>query len=871
MSNQKKSTGGWGSLLSGAVANLESRLDTILAEDGEASARQRASEAAMKEVQAQAARAAIPPSRLTVPATASREASRSRANEKLAERLAKATARKDGAGGSGGLSRTATPTSDAATPSTRTSEESPSSQRISLEAMRSGPLPPIASEDYDKEIKQDKNGSPSREPTLLTSGLPINPAQRSSEESTSRLSSSNLWTAAKNVSSAGDVLPNGAGDGLKTSVEWEAELERMRQAEIQRQEEMHGYIEKIDALQAKLAYLAKETVAAAQQQQQGGNLDARLAEKDARIALLMAEGETLSKTELRHRQTIKQLRAQTTADARAVVEAQKKAERAEDLVRELQQQVRRAEAAEREAAEKMRVIVNIEREVDELRKERESAAELIRGLHMQLRETTKRGQEEERWRLEVARLENEVEDARIEKTLAEERAREEVARLTSELERQKERVRVRERELQDEIAALEAQVEAVRARAEEAASISDSTTEVLGIGGGGGALKLLRQIETLQSQYAQARENWETIEGSLNARLAAVEAERDEAGRREAEVRRKAREAGGRTRKAEEELEAVREQGRELGREAEELRAEVAACQARLNAANAALADSRAEAERQRQLLEAELAQRVEEERMKCIPTSSCTTVPRRPMMMTTTLADLSYADPSSNTSSQRRPSTRLSTHDLPSLHTSDDPPPPSHRSTSRRRSTLTPYPTDLDSSLTGNLSSLSLADPPGPSISNPPKPNPTPSTTSTPTLPSLLSPPSTTGPTVQLVSRLSAHVRRLESEKSALRDDLARLAAQRDEARDEVVGLLRETSRLRGEAEKRRAAAERYDACLEMLGEREEEVEELKADVSELKRMYRELVEAKLGPGPGPAGRDVAAAAAADGEEGTK
>lgn len=32
MSGQRK--GGWGSLLSGAVAGLESRLDTILAEDG---------------------------------------------------------------------------------------------------------------------------------------------------------------------------------------------------------------------------------------------------------------------------------------------------------------------------------------------------------------------------------------------------------------------------------------------------------------------------------------------------------------------------------------------------------------------------------------------------------------------------------------------------------------------------------------------------------------------------------------------------------------------------------------------------------------------------------------------------------------------
>lgn len=46
---QSQRKGGWGSLLSGAVANLESRLDTILADDNEASARQREAERILKE------------------------------------------------------------------------------------------------------------------------------------------------------------------------------------------------------------------------------------------------------------------------------------------------------------------------------------------------------------------------------------------------------------------------------------------------------------------------------------------------------------------------------------------------------------------------------------------------------------------------------------------------------------------------------------------------------------------------------------------------------------------------------------------------------------------------------------------------------
>ncbi|KAG9638093.1 hypothetical protein KCU64_g13936, partial [Aureobasidium melanogenum] len=79
----------WGSLLSGAVAGLESRLDTILAEDNEASARSRAQDKAA----AQEKSSAEKPTALVVPSTptdTSRSPSRSRLNDRLQERLAKA-------------------------------------------------------------------------------------------------------------------------------------------------------------------------------------------------------------------------------------------------------------------------------------------------------------------------------------------------------------------------------------------------------------------------------------------------------------------------------------------------------------------------------------------------------------------------------------------------------------------------------------------------------------------------------------------------------------------------------------------------------------------------------------------------------------
>lgn len=106
-------------------------------------------------------------------------------------------------------------------------------------------------------------------------------------------------------------------------------------------------------------------------------------------------------------------------------------------------------------------------------------------------------------------------------------------------------------------------------------------------------------------------------------------------------------------------------------------------------------------------------------------------------------------------------------------------------------------------------------------------------------------------GPSVQLVERMSAAVRRLESEKAAHRDELSRLATQRDEARDQVVNLMKEIEEKRGwesrvgALEKElKGVQERYLTTLEMLGEKSEKVEELKADVQDVKAMYRELVE---------------------------
>lgn len=106
-------------------------------------------------------------------------------------------------------------------------------------------------------------------------------------------------------------------------------------------------------------------------------------------------------------------------------------------------------------------------------------------------------------------------------------------------------------------------------------------------------------------------------------------------------------------------------------------------------------------------------------------------------------------------------------------------------------------------------------------------------------------------GPSVQLVERMSAAIRRLESEKVAAREELARISNQRDEARAELAGMMGEVERGRRDGERvagleRKVAEveERYETTLELLGEKSELVEELRADVQDMKDMYRDLVE---------------------------
>ncbi|KAK6005167.1 hypothetical protein QM012_007946 [Aureobasidium pullulans] len=877
----------WGSLLSGAVAGLESRLDTILAEDNEASARSRAQDKAAAQEKSSAEKAAA----LVVPsasADTSRSPSRSRLNDRLQERLAKAVASQN-------PSRSSTPLNQPASP------RSSLGSRQSADLAR--PLPEIKDETlstpdaevpildvsapntFDEPVPEPSIAGPTPElvvteppPTLLTSGLPINPARISNDSQTRP--SIDIDDEARPEEKV--QVPEEEPDVVeaKDVSEINTELAQLRQenaeAEKQRQEEMLANLERIDALQAKLQYLAKETVAAAKEANsnaQATAVERKLAEKDERIALLMQEGEKLSKVEMRQGSAIKKMRLKTQQDEKAMADLRGRLARLEDSESDLKQRLKRTEQIEKQSAEHLKRYSSLEKDLENRKSELASSNAIIASLRNQLLEAERKAEEAENKAKEsvvqadtnkLSAVQEQLEDVKLEKKLADDRWSAEVKRITEEARQQKQQASFRESELTNEISNYESRLEALRVRAEEASS------DV----GGDSQAKLLRQIETLQTQYSLAAENWRSIETSLNGRIAAIEKERDEATKREADVRKKARDISSKAKRFEDQIEELTEESQLLISQLQASKTEMKKLQARLETAETSLSEARADLDRQKQTFESELTQKLEEERTRQLSQGLGIANPSNGAMASRTESPTSYfrkqpsQDPYGSVQS-RRGLSRIPSQEQTTNLSID-------RSVSRRPSTLAP----------GLITSRTPMTPefPSPSVSrqgsmfslaqlinggNGPAPQ-TPSmhtndvdaddgfdNRSSPqrTINDVISASTVhTGPSVQLVQHMSSKIQRLEAEKSAHKDELARLVAQRDEARDEVVSMMREIETKRsvdGKTDKLEQelgqVKQRYEACLEMLGEKEEEVEELKSDLVEVKKMYRELVDRNM------------------------
>lgn len=532
----------WGSFLSQAVANVESRLDNILAEE-----------------EANGKPSSQPPSRPASAASTNKTTTTTAksANDRLQERLARAVAAKNAASAGGSPRSEASPARTQRTSlETSSAKQSPraSVDLAGADAASQVPRSSLSKDDPSTtkdEIKPGKKEDKSQT-TTQASNVPATPQESPRPSVQEERPESGETPAISALHKRNDTvsISVAASERMVSSLDlYEKrirELEnRLEETQTQHQEELHSQVEQVDALQAKLQYLAREAAESARKDASSapsGSPEKKLAEKDQQIAGLLEEGQKLAANEQKLRAVIKKLRAQVAADEKEANEQKMWRAKTEQELSSLRDAVQAADGVKKANDESQKTISQLKKDMEKLKSTIASKDTTIAELKSQVQEESERvksmaakvnDQIREAGQAKIKELEETVATLEVEKNLFADRAKAQAAELKEKSERASERARVVELELRGEVQVLESKLEALRATAEEASSGAVGDAQV----------KLLRQIETLQTQYSIASENWQGMEASLVARAASLEKERDEALKRESEMRRKAREA----------------------------------------------------------------------------------------------------------------------------------------------------------------------------------------------------------------------------------------------------------------------------------------------------------------------------------------
>ncbi|KAJ4860171.1 TATA element modulatory factor 1 TATA binding domain-containing protein [Trichoderma breve] len=817
----------WGSFLQQAVAGVESRLDNILAEgDDDRNAAQPAATSA--------ATLATASPKVTSSAN-SRASSTNRANDRLQARLAKAMAGKNAPGGGDNRANASPRSSIDVKPEPEPESESAQTATDSAPTDTSTTATTTTTTTIPITITDDNTTAEvilESAPDETKDALPETEVQPVSEEAPAKEGE------AESPPSAEDEIPTNNGQVAVAVVENGAdasEISReLEEAKLRHREEVQEYVERIDSLQSKIQYLSKNAAEAANKAASSapsGSLEKKLAEKDERIALLMEEGQKLAGADHKYRTLIKSLRLQISERDKQLDEARKAKDKAVLDAEALRNRLDGDEEKEKRRQEAIKATTSLRKEIDNLKRENTNKDAAIRRLEQEVRA------KEEQERAKQKELEDANTAVRAELEALSEKARLDAIEWGEKLERAIQRGSTVEAELRLELQNMESKLEGVRVTAEEAASST----------GGEAQMKLFRQIETLQSQYATARQNWQGIEASLMAKTTSLERERDEAERRESEMRKKARDAAKRGRTLEDELQEVQLQ-------LEACREELATLKKSTKATETALEQTRSDLEKEKQAASrsftAETGRQWADEvavataRNQSRPESPLLSVPRT---FSSEAVGLSVPN------RIRRSPTPVSIADAVGEGLGILRRPPTHLPTRTGTGSM---------SLTGSIppSPFSPLEPP---MGSPPALPPSVMerengiSDTAPSSPRNLAQDMISvstvaaGPSVQLVERMSAAIRRLEAERVAAKEEMARVCSQRDEARGDMVALMKELEDAKAasarvpELEKEVADLDtRYQTTLELLGEKSELVDELRADVDDVKTMYRELIE---------------------------
>jgi hypothetical protein len=462
----KGSSSKWGSFLTQAITNVESRLDTILAEPSEA---------------LPPAQPRPTPSAVNLARPSSRDSSRgispspsgAKTSDRLQERLAKAVARKSSGDSS------SRPSSRTGTPGPEDGPNNTSNLRSSVEIAASSPLTTNTSqigEDAAENDTRTTHVNPTEEvssavtvaPTVKVIPTPgVEPISRSTIEPETHdlVDGQEAGLASNRNNHAQSLVP---GQDNKSASEYDALLLRekanLEAAELRRQEEVHKFTERIDSLEGKLHYLSREASEAARKAASGApanSLEKKIAEKDEQIALLMEEGQRLSKQEMKYLNGLKAARKRIAEMEKLAGESKKTHESTEKELAQISLRLRQSSDVEKRANDKLKALSSIENDLKSLRDDRDRDIATISDLKRQLSEANTKAEEAEKkvqtdaLNIEkklVVDLRDELSSLKIEKELAEDRSKTIQKDLTEQLASEQEKLRTVERDLKSELA-----------------------------------------------------------------------------------------------------------------------------------------------------------------------------------------------------------------------------------------------------------------------------------------------------------------------------------------------------------------------------------------------------------------------------------
>lgn len=547
------------------------------------------------------------------------------------------------------------------------------------------------------------------------------------------------------------------------------------------------YHQRVAALERKVYSLTREKDALRREQNKRSDAAALLKEKDEIISQVMAEGEELSKKQAAQESTIRKLRAQIREMEEEKQRINSKLQVEETKAESIKKDKAATEKLLQETIEKYQSDLAIQKEfyVNELKhaKEAEALAEA-------------RANSEARMELESRLKESGERESMLVQALEE---------LRQALTRAEQQVVSKEEMLRRDIDEIQKRYQASELRYNELITqVPDSTRP------------LLRQIEAMQETAARREEAWRGVERALNFRVQEAEAKAAAADERERVMSEQLSQSLSRIAVLETQITFLRTEQGQLSRTLEKERQrsaenrqeyliakeEAATQEGRANQFEEEIKELKGKHKKEleeeiahRQLVEKEL----ERERTTRIELEKV--VSRQNSMV----------------------SNQISSHNLKSSLADNGNFPP--RKLSNARSFI-----DMDESifLQASLDSSDI-----------PAPERTSGELSSYYLKSMTP------------SAFEAALRQKDGELASYISRLASTESTRDSLAEELVKLTRESEKFSSEAAllpglrvELDALRRRHNAALELMGERDEELEELRADIIDLKEMYREQID---------------------------